>query len=144
MLTVLMGLVALVLFVVLALAGAMLFGRSLDDTKALAAIQAVTQVSGAASLYRFDGGRQRPGMQASDLVAAGYLKTEPTFRGGSAIMLGVGPAAGAYVRLKGNAKGVCRSINRQTNRRPDIPSEMVGPLGCYSGEDGAFFAYANG
>jgi type II secretory pathway pseudopilin PulG len=143
MLSVFVGVVGLILFITLALAGALVFGQSSYDTKALAAIQAVSQVSSAASLYRLNGGRPHKGMEASELVQSGYLKAAPSFHDGGAVVLGHDGETSVSMVLLEDAEDICGSINRQTNHEPDIPSVMIGPLGCYVDGDGRFYAYAN-
>jgi hypothetical protein len=84
---VLIGIIGVVLFIGLALAGAMFLGprfqEATTNSKASAMMTAISQASHAANLYRLETGNDVPGNAVGDaaasaaLVTPGYLKSVP-------------------------------------------------------------------
>jgi hypothetical protein len=82
---VLIGIIGVILFIGLALAGALFLGPRFQEatlnSKAAAMTQSVHQIASAASLYEMQEGRQltaaNAGAVTNTLVSAGYLKSPP-------------------------------------------------------------------
>ncbi len=78
---VLIGIIGVILFIGLALAGAMFLGprfqQTTSDSKASAMVQQASQVARANQLYRVDNGTYSPAGASTPLVSAGYLKVLP-------------------------------------------------------------------
>jgi type II secretory pathway pseudopilin PulG len=133
---VLIGIIGVILFIGLALAGALFLGprfqESTNNSRASAAVQAVAQVSNAANMYKVQEGKDVAGTgvaPATQLQSDSYLKsvpTNPTGEGDTAaqtagtfkVQVAAVPAAGAirYVTMKlnTNATAVCDAINKQS------------------------------
>ena len=151
---VLIGIIGVILFIGLALAGALFLGprfqESTNNSKASAAVQAVTQVSNAFSMYRLSEGKKAA--TVDDLVTGGYLKTTPPNPTGiSAVALNLtsgvsstAPNGIVGMEIGGNAKAICEAIGKQTTGtasvRPDIDS--FGEIGCFGDESGHYYAVA--
>ena len=78
---VLIGIIGVILFIGLALAGALFLGSRFQEatinSKASAIVQITQQLSNAAQLKNLNEGVPTPVVEGSDLVAAGYLKSAP-------------------------------------------------------------------
>ncbi len=151
---VLIGIIGVILFIGLALAGALFLGPRFQEatanSKAAATIQAISQVARAIELYEVQEGRQFVSGPANPLVLAGYMKANianpmnPDWvvdtRGldGS---IGTGPAGVAALGglQTGDNLKVCAAIARQSGQTlkadgspPDggatLPSQ---PQGCF-------------
>ena len=90
---VLIGIIGVILFIGLALAGALFLGPRFQEatlnSKASAAVQAVHQISNAANMYRVQEGVNLGTTEMGLLQSKGYLKSIPTF--GSAPMYQLAP-----------------------------------------------------
>ncbi len=148
---VLIGIIGVILFIGLALAGALFLGprfqESTLNSKAAASVQAVSQVAHATSMSSVQSGTTlMAGTSVSGLVASGHLKSEPANPTGVEGMqifgaLGEGGAgnvrAGLVVmRMIGNGEAVCSAISRQTTGQPyttanDAMQLPQGPSGCF-------------
>jgi type II secretory pathway pseudopilin PulG len=143
---VLIGIIGVILFIGLALAGALFLGprfqESTNNSRASAAIQAVAQVSNAANMYRVQEGKTDyvlkaspvPATDTTDLVVTNYLKSVPSNpTGGAGIpTIGTGTSAGfVTLTLSTNDKAVCDAINKQSGVTTNIIAP-AGTQGCYS------------
>lgn len=150
---VLIGIIGVILFIGLALAGALFLGprfqESTNNSKASAVVQAVSQVSAAVNMRDASTGtRMNPSGPPGDvgtLVSEGYLKTVPAnaARSGTApvLMMAAGsgqdiaPASHVVMGL-GSNEAICRAIARQTSTpQPDAETfvaaaSMPGTSGC--------------
>ncbi|AXK44110.1 hypothetical protein [Erythrobacter aureus] len=160
---VLIGIIGVILFIGLALAGAMFLGprfqESAANSRASAAIQAVTQVAQATNLYMLDEGRPPPPTNAQVLVDAGYLKAVPVNPITSSSppqlweMAG-GPNHVDMIVMHGGsladdgAKAVCDAINKQSTGyegpTPTADPTMTsdGVSGCWRASFGAYYVWA--
>lgn len=79
---VLIGIIGVILFIGLALAGALFLGprfqEATQNSKAAAAVQAVSQIANAANMYRVQEGVSLGTTEIALLQSKGYLKTIPT------------------------------------------------------------------
>ena len=153
---VLIGIIGVILFIGLALAGALFLGprfqESTNNSRASAAVQAVSQVANAANMYRVQEGKTDYTLAAgaantvtTDLVVAQYLKSIPgNPTGGAGIpTIGTGTSAG-YVTLllSSNDKAVCEAINKQSGVT-SMPTAPGGTQGCFSANGtSAFTAFS--
>jgi len=139
---VIIGIIGVVLFIGLALAGALFLGprfqESVNSSRASASVQAVSQVSSAANLYQLQEGHA-PAL-LTDVTSGGYLKEVPANpTGGTAPTLGTGVVT---MILGNNAAPICLAVIKQTTGTTladatAIPTTApTGPTGCYkSGTD---------
>jgi hypothetical protein len=148
---VLIGIIGVILFIGLALAGALFLGprfqESTNNSKASAAVQAVSQVASAANMYRVQEGKS---VVSNDtlavLTAASYLKSAPSNPAGtveaSFISAAGTAAAGAdaamvVMPLATNADAICNAISKQTNSVDTAPTVAAAaglptnPTGCF-------------
>ncbi len=146
---VLIGIIGVILFIGLALAGALFLGprfqESTNNSKASAAVQAVSQVASAANLYSTQEGRDAAVGYVDALRSAGYLKSVPGNPVGTsapAIVSATGsdgtgqkPAV-VIMSLGADAKAVCDAIIRQTGFGTSTASAITytpssdGTAGC--------------
>ena len=139
---VLIGIIGVILFIGLALAGALFLGprfqESTNNSRASAAVQAVSQVASAANMYRVQEGRSTnaagEALTPTDLEGAQYLKSVPSnpTSGGGAPVIEAGATAGSQVAsmtLGGNGKAVCEAINKQSGA-PATLTTFTGTQGC--------------
>ncbi len=140
---VLIGIIGVILFIGLALAGALFLGprfqESTNNSKAAAMVQAVSQVAHAANMYQLQEGKKIPDGSPT-LLAPGYIKTIPV---NSDWVSGLEIGSATNFRLvfapMGSSESmstVCRAINRQTSGSDTVPDiggadELVGNVGCY-------------
>lgn len=137
---VLIGIIGVILFIGLALAGALFLGpqfqESTNNSRAAAAVQAVSQVSSAANMFEVQEGRIAA--DAAALQAGGYLKSVPANpTGGDAPEI-----AGTLVEmpLGGNSDKICAAVAKQTGGTvlADAAAAAAGaPTGCYGTGAGA-------
>jgi len=136
---VLIGIIGVILFIGLALAGALFLGprfqESTNNSRASAAVQAVSQVSNAANMYNVQEGKVAA--TAAILKTGDYLKSIPSNPTDSASASPEINAAGTFVTmpLGGNAKAICAAINKQTSGLADTaaaPVAATGTAGCFS------------
>ena len=168
---VLIGIIGVILFIGLALAGALFLGprfqEASNSSKAASVAAALQQTSAATNLYRVEGGRALPSSVAGNvgdiLVAARYMKSTPTngFNGGviAAIDDDGGhsdrPTTYVYTDLgtDSKARAVCRSIERNAgNSNPDADLDQnrdfkpvaagTRRIGCFSNFVRSYQAYA--
>jgi hypothetical protein len=138
---VLIGIIGVILFIGLALAGALFLGprfqESTNNSRASAAVQAVSQVANAANMYRVQEGKTDYILKASpattdtnDLVVAQYLKSIPGNPTGGAIP-SLATAGYVTMTLSTNDAAVCAAINKQSGVTTNIIAP-AGTQGCYS------------
>jgi hypothetical protein len=148
---VLIGIIGVILFIGLALAGALFLGPRFQDatsnSKASAYVEAMKQVTQAAQLYRTNEGEAPAPGSPTGLVSKGYLKSIPanpvwpvadlnliSADGSSAktpaLVIAGMPETPEFVRF-------CIAINRQLgipmtkDVSPDAESPLSQPIGCY-------------
>ena len=145
---VLIGIIGVILFIGLALAGALFLGprfqESTNNSRASAAVQAVSQVSNAANMYKVQEGKDVAGTDPAQLQSDSYLKSVPANPTGSGDAAAVAagtylvkmqdvPAAGVtrYVTMKlnTNATAVCDAVNKQSGVAA-APASPSGTQGC--------------
>ena len=165
---VLIGIIGVILFIGLALAGALFLGprfqESTNNSKASAAVQAVAQISSAANMANVQGGTSVPaGATALDttgvnsLQANGFLKSvpsNPTTAGLAPIFVSTagavtGDAGYVVMQLGDNDTKICNAIARQSGQTTSDTTPAVtaanalpaSPSGCftYSGTTAAPF-----
>ncbi len=151
---VLIGIIGVILFIGLALAGALFLGprfqESTNNSRASAAVQAVSQVSSAINMYNVQEGRTYgTDTTGEGLVTDGYLKSVPSNPTGTgAIALDDASANPRYVTmpLGGNAEQICAAIVKQTQGSAAVPTiGKPGTAGCSVDSDTAptvFTAYS--
>lgn len=140
---VLIGIIGVILFIGLALAGALFLGprfqEATSSSRASAIVQSMAQVASAANMYRAQEGTPAiNGTLDTELVAKGYLKSRPNPTNGLDTYTGLGVGYVAEVSYYGltesNAAQICAAINRQMNGSDAVPdaatpnSALVG--GC--------------
>ena len=132
---VLIGIIGVILFIGLALAGALFLGPRFQESKinsdAAAAIQAVSQVSNAVNLYEVNEGREVGTHQAGNLISGGYLKSFPAFQDKPFYMLAPDGCAGCaspdsigiVIALSNSAddRALCAAVMRQVG---DLQAEQ--------------------
>lgn len=153
---VLLGVIGVILFIGLALAGALFLGDRFKDTRntsvAAASVAAVSQVSNAVNMYNaIEPEIARAGIEPSLLLSRQYLKAVPSNPTGLTpirVLSKLGEATGLYGRLvvmqlDASAEETCAAIIRQTRNGRDIIGQdlMVeaatgaeiptGPAGCF-------------
>jgi hypothetical protein len=151
---VLIGIIGVILFIGLALAGALFLGprfqEATQNSKAAAAVQSVSQVANAVELYEVQEGRRFAAGSSQPLIDAGYLKTSvanplnPVWAVDTRTLAGVsgtgdaGVAAIAGLAGDQNAK-ICAAIARQSGQtlKADGSAPEAGPAlpnttqGCF-------------
>lgn len=152
---VLIGIIGVILFIGLALAGALFLGprfqESTNNARASAAVQAVSQVASAANMFEVQEGRTAQVISDAtpnndDLVERNYLKSvpqNPTGSGAPAPVLV--PGSLVTMELANNSDKVCEAIAAQTGGAvlADEAAAAAGaPSGCYGNETDGFNAYA--
>ena len=140
---VLIGIIGVILFIGLALAGALFLGprfqESTNNSRASASVQAVSQVANAYNMFQVQEGRLPTAL--TDLVDQDYLKSIPANpTGGTAITLGTGVV---QMPLSTNAQAVCNAIAKQTSGAETAPATLPADAtaGCY-GTGTTFTAFA--
>jgi hypothetical protein len=143
---VLIGIIGVILFIGLALAGALFLGprfqESTNNSKASAAIQAVTQVTQASDMYQAQEGKSYTDVMLNgiDSLAPNYLKSVPAVQGGAAINFRTEIVGGTTIALAastlsgttGNtSKSVCEAIAKQTTGDTVVPSQPSAVAGCF-------------
>ena len=162
---VLIGIIGVILFIGLALAGALFLGprfqESTNNSKASAAVQAVSQVASAANMYNVQEGKTTTSI--ADLTGGNYLKSVPgnpmsgTGAGApiiESLTYGTAPdtVTATYVTmdLGAGAEAVCTAIARQsgqalvgTGTSATAPVAVDGrPSGCFKATTGNAKAFA--
>ena len=129
---VLIGIIGVILFIGLALAGALFLGprfqESTNNSKASAAVQAVSQISSAANMNNVQGGtatQAGPAAAVTALATNGYLKSVPSnpVTGGGAPLLVAdnagavsGDAAYVIMSIPTASVAICEAIARQSGQ----------------------------
>jgi len=123
---VLIGIIGVILFIGLALAGALFLGprfqESTNNSKASAAVQAVSQVSSAANMANVQNGTATQSGAATTLATSGFLKSvpsNPTTGGTDPVLVSTagaatGDAGYAVMALGTNAGPICAAIAKQS------------------------------
>ena len=151
---VLIGIIGVILFIGLALAGALFLGprfqESTNNSKAAAAVQGVAQVASAIAMYETQEGVSYPmvsPVQADGiLITKGYLKS--VFResnGGTPYVTDNYDNAdigGRYVILGNLTEEVCKAVQRQTNRTDVILTNPAGATGGCAVINGNRFVFS--
>lgn len=150
---VLIGIIGVILFIGLALAGALFLGprfqESTNNARASAAVQAVSQVASAANMFEVQEGRTAQVISDTtadndDLVERNYLKSVPQNpTGGDAPVLT--PGTLVSMELGNNAVKVCEAVAKQTGGSilADETAAAVGaPSGCYGDDTDGYSVYA--
>ncbi len=140
---VLIGIIGVILFIGLALAGSLFLGprfqESTNNSKAAAAVQGVAQVASAISMYQVQEGMTYAtlGTPAAEdvLLTKGYLKSLYKDQTGGGLPYIASTYSGRdfgarYVILGGLTDPVCKAVQRQTNRTETL---LDNPAGYVSG-----------
>jgi hypothetical protein len=118
---VLIGIIGVILFIGLALAGALFLGPRFQEatisSKAAKTVQATAQVANAMSLYSTESGWSFSGQQPSvpELITAGYLKTNPGSISVYSFSTGTG-IANTWLPETEEGRQMCWNIQRQTGQ----------------------------
>ena len=149
---VLIGIIGVILFIGLALAGALFLGprfqESTNNSRASASVQAVSQIASAANMFEVQEGRiasaiSDPTAGADALVQRGYLKSVPQNPTGTDAAVLV-PGSLVTMELGNNAQKVCEAVAKQTGGTilADQAAAAAGaPSGCFgSGTDYSVYA----
>jgi hypothetical protein len=140
---VLIGIIGVILFIGLALAGALFLGPRFQEatinSKASAEISQVHQFASAISLFEVQEGEQYDTSKLSRLIP-GYLKSLPVNTNGSnqAGYNVLGTTRLAYMNLgyDGKDKAICEAIQRQLSGDPQVPVQsgdvVPSKAGCYT------------
>lgn len=146
---VLIGIIGVILFIGLALAGALFLGprfqEATTNSTASAQVQAIRQIAEATNMYRVQEGSDTADIDL--LVSKGYLKarpSDPTGVGANYIIVKIGNAP--HVLIGGRSSKLCSAINKQMlgsgAATPTTPDSNA-PLYCYgSGNENEFFVTA--
>jgi type II secretory pathway pseudopilin PulG len=158
---VLIGIIGVILFIGLALAGALFLGprfqESTNNSRASAAVQAVSQVANAANMYRVQEGKTdytlttgaTAAANPADLVVNQYLKSIPSNPSGGAIPSLTRNTGFVSIDLVTNGAAVCDAINKQSGvvstfsaaTPGTTPASPSGTQGCYKNGT-AFYAFS--
>jgi len=164
---VLIGIIGVILFIGLALAGALFLGprfqQATNSSRASAMVQGVGQIAQALNLRMIQSGEyigdnQRQIMPDDVLVAEGYLKAVPTNPyAGQPIMLFYDPTGADPASVVGNrsyfvemfmsaddqAADVCAAVQKQTSGSTTIPTlRPMARTGCFKDPNGQYRVYA--
>lgn len=147
---VLIGIIGVILFIGLSLAGALFLGprfqESSNSAKAAASMQAVSQLAHAAAMYRIQEGREYASWLPNDLGGT-YLKTAPSnptsstapapdFTDENGDRTSAGIARMAVMRIEGNSTQICDAIARQagmavSGKAPTSGTWPTAAVGCF-------------
>ncbi len=123
---VLIGIIGVILFIGLALAGALFLGprfqESTNNSKASAAVQAVSQIASAANMANVQNGSATQAGAATTLASSGFLKSvpsNPTAGGTDPVLVSsagaaTGDAGYSVMALGTNAGAICAAIAKQS------------------------------
>ncbi len=148
---VLIGIIGVILFIGLALAGALFLGPRFQEatlnSKASATVQAVSQLASAAQMYRMQEGTAFVAGAVDDLRAKGYIKAIPgnpaqpawTFDARTEDGNFGGPASNVGMGIPNTVQGkrICAAIARQVGQdTPNGDPESLAtyparPVGCF-------------
>jgi hypothetical protein len=143
---VLIGIIGVILFIGLALAGALFLGprfqESTNNSKASAQIQAMSQIAQAANMYLVQEGTRTDDIGV--LVSSKYLKSVPASSTGSAGFIIYDAGSERFVLIGSQPKAVCAAFVRQTAGPTAVLNadfDMKKSATCYgSGDDDYFMA----
>jgi len=143
---VLIGIIGVILFIGLALAGALFLGprfqESTNNSKAAAQIQAMSQIAQAANMYVVQEGRRTDDIGL--LVSSKYLKSAPASVTGPAGFIIYDSGSERFVLIGSQPKAVCAAFNKQTSGSSGEAStdfDTTKSATCYgSGENDYFMA----
>ena len=135
---VLIGIIGVILFIGLALAGAVFFGPRFQETnemgKASKLVQSVKQVADAAILYEQKNGQKIPLGQINSLVDRGYIKTIPTIPGANITVInesgcsgcstGESSAIAYYLGTSDEARRTCEAVAKRVGQTGDLIVSM--------------------
>jgi hypothetical protein len=148
---VLIGIIGVILFIGLALAGALFLGprfqEATQNSKTASISQAMSQMAKGAQMYRLNEGEPFPAGSPTVLVNKGYLKSIPTNPLGNENFFDFRTASGTYTgnaayALAGMNMGdsthvaVCKAINKQSGianpgDAPPTADAPIGQQGCF-------------
>jgi type II secretory pathway pseudopilin PulG len=152
---VLIGIIGVILFIGLALAGALFLGprfqEATNNSKASANVQAMQQVIAAANMYELTNGKADLPLDVtidanSALVTGGFLKSVPSDSSGRNATYVLTRRSGMdYVHIGLQSLAVCKAVQKQldpsaTTYDAGIVTTKIG--GCYgSGNENEFLLY---
>lgn len=144
---VLIGIIGVILFIGLALAGALILGSDFMDasssSKAAAHISQISQIAHAASMYELKTGRQLPSSSSPNVLVPRFLKTA-NIQGKDYVVRRLSPSvAYVYLILPAEEEGVCASIQQtfgkansdgsfNTAEAWDVNRSLEQDTGCFS------------
>ena len=144
---VLIGIIGVILFIGLALAGALILGDDFrtasSSSKAAAHISQISQIAHAASMYELKTGRRVPDSASPNMLVPRFLKTA-NIEGKDYVIRRLSPQiAYAYLILPGTEREVCASIQQtfgksnadgsfNTAETWDVNRSLSQDTGCYS------------
>jgi len=141
---VLIGIIGVILFIGLALAGALFLGprfqESTNNSKASAQVAAMHQIANAANMYQVNEGKQT--LDINVLKSGGYLKSVPSdMSGANAYFIMVADGSVRHVLIGSQPKTICQAFNRQV-----LGSAVIGtdfdyskPALCYGDDASGYF-----
>lgn len=142
---VLIGIIGVILFIGLALAGALFLGSRFQEassvSKAAAVMQAISQVRQAREMYELQEGKPYKDVNIGELVSQGYLKSRPDNPIGAQMVSFATNAVNAPVSISGSegSTEVCKIINREMHNgdvvlRWNLEDSALGPTssGCWA------------
>jgi len=141
---VLIGIIGVILFIGLALAGALFLGprfqESTNNSKASAQVAAMHQIANAANMYQVNEGKQT--LDINVLKSGGYLKSVPSdMSGANAYFIMVADGSVRHVLIGSQPKMICQAFNRQV-----LGSAVIGtdfdyskPALCYGDDASGYF-----
>jgi type II secretory pathway pseudopilin PulG len=146
---VLIGIIGVILFIGLALAGALFLGprfqESTNNSRASASVQAVSQIANAINMYNVQEGKTVTNTDATkglvaaetpyvELVGGNYLKSVPSNPTGTGLtnIITSGNTKAVTMVLGTNGLAVCNAINKQTMGSEPAAGVAVGAgtAGC--------------
>ena len=141
---VLIGIIGVILFIGLALAGALFLGtrfqESSNTSRAAAQVQAMQQIANASNMYQVQEGKQTLDIQV--LKNSGYLKTVPgDMSGANAYFIMVADGSVRHVLIGSQPKAVCRAFNKQILGTETIGTDFdyTKPAICYGDDTSGYF-----
>jgi type II secretory pathway pseudopilin PulG len=142
---VLIGIIGVILFIGLALAGALFLGPRFQESRnssiAAAQVQAMQQIVNAIDMYRVQDQGTVPdnveigGTGSKQLVDGGYMKSVPKDASGrNATFVPVTSGSDRFLLIGLQSKAVCQAVLKQMGGNPDsIPGSIdrARQFGCY-------------
>ena len=150
---VLIGIIGVILFIGLALAGALFLGprfqESTNTSKAAANVQAAQQITNAIDMYRIQEGKPIDLSYYPGNLEGTYLKSMPSIQGvdsgatpNNIGVVTVGSENVTIARTKmsdASGKAICEATQKQLTGSPIVPSLPVDRIGCYTNGSKYFF-----